>query len=200
MKKGAFITLYGINNIGKSTHAKLLLKYLKNRGIKAIYLKFPNYDIKPTGPKINKTLRSPEGQKISEDELQLWFVLNRYQTLPQIKKLLRENYIVLAEDYTGTGIAWGIAKGLKEDWLVSANNNLIKEDLAILIDGKRNMSAKEKNHVHEQNDILAEKCRKVHLNLAKKFGWRIVNLRKEKKDTFAAIREVVDEFLAGRYY
>jgi hypothetical protein len=44
---------------------------------------------------------------MDEHELQLWFVLNRYQYEPELKKLLNDGYIVIAEDYVGTGIAWG---------------------------------------------------------------------------------------------
>lgn len=199
MKKGTFITLYGINNIGKTTHSKLLCKRLEETGYKTHYLKYPVYDIEPTGPFLNKTLRSPYGQKITEDELQLWFVMNRYQFEPQIKKLLEEGYIIVAEDYSWTGIAWGMAKGLSEEWLVSANSHLLKEDFAILIEGQRDLSAKEKTHVHEQNDALVEKCKKVHEYLAEKNKWARVTLQPEMKDTATLIFKVVDEFLKERY-
>jgi len=199
MQKGTFITIYGVNNIGKTTHAKLLCKRLEENGFKTHYLKYPIYDIEPTGPFLNKTLRDPAGQKISEDELQLWFVLNRYQFQPELKKLIDDGYIVIAEDYTGTGIAWGMAKGLSEEWLENANKHLIKEDLSILIEGQRDLRAKETTHVHEQNDALTEKCKQVHNYLFAKYGWKKITLRDRVPDTADAIFNVVDEFLKGRY-
>ena len=35
-KKGKFIVLYGINNLGKTTQAKLLVKNLKNSGVSVV--------------------------------------------------------------------------------------------------------------------------------------------------------------------
>lgn len=199
MQKGTFITLYGINNIGKTTHAKLLCEKLKELGYKAEYVKYPIYDMTPTGPFLYKTLRSPEGQKISEDELQLWFILNRYQFEPELKMLLEEGYIVIAEDYIGTGIAWGTAKGLDQKWLEDANKHLLKEDFSIMMEGNRDLNAKEKTHVHEQNDALVEKCKQVHEKLAAEYNWKIVQLQDKVEDTAKLIFDVVDEFLKGRY-
>jgi dTMP kinase len=199
MQKGTFITLYGINNIGKSTHARLLCKKLEEQGLKTHYLKYPIYDIEPSGPFINKTLRNPQGQGISEDELQFWFVLNRYQFQPQLKKLLEDGYVVVAEDYIGTGIAWGMAKGLSEEWLTGLNTHLIKEDLSILIEGNRDLRARETTHVHEQNDALAEKCKQIHSDLGEKYGWKKIPLQDKIEDTAGLIFGVVDEFLKKRY-
>lgn len=192
--EGKFITLYGINNIGKSTHAKLLVKRLEAEGFKAKYVKYPIYDLEPTGPFINNVLRGGE-QKIKEDELQLWFVLNRYQFEPQIKQWMSEGYVVVAEDYTYTGVAWGVAKGLSEEWLLEVNKYLMKEDFALMMEGERTLSAKEVDHVHEQNEELVAKCVMVHEMLAEKLGWRRVKVRREISDTAEAIWQEVKSFL-----
>ncbi|MBU1151616.1 hypothetical protein KJ632_02185 [Patescibacteria group bacterium] len=199
MKKGVLITLYGINNIGKSTHAKILTRKIKKAGYEAKYLKYPIYDISPTGPFINAVLRGKGEQKISEDELQLWFVLNRYQYQPKILKLLEAGVIVVAEDYTGTGITWGAAKGLDREWLESANQHLLKEDFALMMEGQRDRSAKEDVHIHEQNEELIEKCIIEHEISARKYGWRKVPLQEEVVDTAKLIWNEVDDFLQERY-
>lgn len=196
MKSGKFITLYGINNIGKTTHAKLLVKKLQKKGYKSIYIKYPVYDIHPSGDYINKILRNSDQQKISEDELQLWFVLNRYQFQDQLKKYLDEGIVVVAEDYIGTGIAWGTAKDLDEEWMENINKNLIKEDLSIFIEGKRDLRAKESKHVHEQNEDLIKKCTEIHLKLADKYSWKRVKLQSTIESTAKLIWDIVDDFLA----
>lgn len=195
MNKGKLITLYGINNMGKTTQARILVDHLEGLGHKVKYVKYPVYDISPTGPFINSVIRHPEKQSISEDELQLWYVLNRYQYQPKLREFLSEGYIVVAEDYSGTGIAWGMAKGLKEEWMEQMNEYLVKEDLAILIEGKRILNAKEKHHVHEQNDELMEKCAVVHSYLAEKYGWRRVQLQPSIEATSKLIWDIVDGFL-----
>jgi len=196
--KGAFITIYGINNIGKTTQAKILARNLKKRGRKVKYVKFPRYDLKPTGPFINSVLRSPRGQKISEDELQLWFILNRYQAQPELKKLLKDGYIIIAEDYTGTGIAWGMAKGCDEKWLTEGNKYLLKEDFAVFLHGRRHEIAKERIHVHEQNDDLIQKSDKAHFRLADKYKWRKIDANGTILRTADLILKEVDDFLSHR--
>ena len=136
-----FIALYGINNIGKTYHAKRLVKYFKKIGKKAVYIKYPIYGLKPTGPFLDKILRKQGKQKMSEEELQLWFTLNRYQFQPRLKKLLERDYIVVAEDYSGTGIVWGMAKSrnpakMRKE-IEAMNKFLVQPDMAILLDGKR---------------------------------------------------------------
>ena len=44
-------------------------------------------------------------QKVSEEELQMWYSLNRYQFDPQIRRKLASGISIVAEDYTGTGLA-----------------------------------------------------------------------------------------------
>lgn len=186
-----FIALYGINNIGKTTHAKRLTARLKKLGKCAIYIKYPIYNQKPTGPMINKILRSKAKQKISEEELQLLFVLNRYQFQPKLQKMLKAGKIVVAEDYIGTGIAWGTAKGTSMQELEKMNKFLVQPDLAILLEGARKLEAREKNHIHEKDDQLAEKCRKIFGKLAKKYKWRVIKVDKNPDITAARIWEVV---------
>lgn len=64
MLKGKFITFYGVNNIGKSTHARMLSEKLKKEGYDPVYVKFPIYDLEPSGPLLNKIIR--KSVKISE--------------------------------------------------------------------------------------------------------------------------------------
>ena len=119
---------------------------------------------------MNKYLRGEIKDSISEEELQMWFTLNRYQFEPTLKKLLSEGYIVVAEDYIGTGIAWGVAKGASLAWLEDLNKFLIREDLAILLEGERFKEAVEEG----TNEDFMRKSREVHLMLGEKYGWKKV--------------------------
>lgn len=186
-----FITIYGINNIGKSTQAKRIVEKLRDCGKQAIFIKYPAYEVEPTGGLINRVLRSGGKQKMSEEELQMWFTLNRYQFEPKLKKMLSSGKIVVAEDYIGTALAWGLVKGADLKWLIEINKYLRREDLAILLDGSRKMSAKERKHLHEKDDKLVDKCRSVYLNLAKKFGWKVVKVSDVWDVTTARIWEVI---------
>ncbi|MBD3360756.1 hypothetical protein GF366_03065 [Candidatus Peregrinibacteria bacterium] len=195
MREGKFITIYGINNIGKTTQAHLLVDRLKDEGYKSYYVKYPVYDVEPSGSFINDILRGREEQKISEDELQMWYVINRYQFQPKLINLLEEGYVVIAEDYAGTGIAWGTAKGLEEEWVETINSKVLKEDLAILMEGKRQMDAVEEKHVHEQNKELIEKCEKIHSHLAEKYDWKRVKVQKKIEGTAENLWKIVKKSL-----
>lgn len=170
---GKFIAIYGINNIGKSWHAKFLVERLNEAGKKAVYIKFPVYDIEPTGSILNTIIRSGK-QDISEEELQLWYTLNRFQFLPKLKALIAENDFIIAEDYVATGICWGSAKGAPTLWLESINNPLPKPDINILMTGERKLNSIEDNHIHETNSTLIEKTEKLFYEMALDRHWQIV--------------------------
>ncbi len=190
-KKGLFITLYGINNIGKSTHAKRLAARLKKEGFTTHYIKYPIYDLEPTGQLINDILRNSKEQKISEEELQLWFVLNRYHFQPTLQKWLDNGDVVVAEDYCGTGIAWGAAKGVELKTLLGMNKYLVQEDLAILMQGQRDTRAQEKLHIHETNADLIAKTTQIFEKLGSKFNWKNVNVAPTIGETEERIWSVV---------
>lgn len=177
------ITLYGINNIGKTTHALRLVERLKLEGYDAVHIKYPVYDLEPTGTFLNQCLRSGHSQAISEEELQMWFTLNRYQFEPTLKEWLAAGKIVVAEDYIGTGIAWGTVKGASTAWLEVLNQHLVKEDLALLMIGERKRSALEVGHLHEANDALMKRSDEVHRALGDKYGWVHVQVAEEKDET-----------------
>ena len=195
MNQGKFITLYGINNIGKSTQAHLLVEHLKRIGHKVVFLKYPLYDLAPTGQILNEILRGNKTQELTEEELQTLFMQNRLDFEPQLKHFLAEGTTVVAEDYTGTGIAWGLAKGLDQAWLEQKNQHLVREDLAILLRGKRFLQAKEKGHLHEENDQLIEKVDAILMQLAKKYAWQVVDAEGSVEQVAARIFTVVEKWM-----
>lgn len=185
------ITLYGVNNIGKSTQAKLLCERLIEAGHKVYYLKYPIYDLAPSGTIINDYLRNSGAEKMSETELQTWFFLNRLEFEPQLKTLLEQYDFVIAEDYSETGIAWGSAKGADENWLTSLNSVLIREDKGILLTGERFLTAVESGHAHEENSELTDKCAEILLRRAQDRGFAIIEVVPGIENTFAKIWEEV---------
>lgn len=171
--RGKFIVFYGVNNLGKTTQAKMLVDFLNKKNIKAEYVKYPIYDMEPSGVYLNQILRGGKRQEISEEELQMWFAVNRFQYEPILKSKLKQGISIIAEDYAGTGLAWGAAKGADLNWLKSINRKFLKEDLAVLFDGERFLC--EVKHIHEQSNDLIKRSQQEHLMLAKERGWRMVN-------------------------
>lgn len=172
---GKFIVIYGINNIGKTTQAKLLVRRLRQEGFKAKYLKYAVYDLKPTGPILNDYLRGKNIFKLSPREFQLIQVINRYQYQPILEKQLKSGIHIVAEDYIGTGIAWGVGAGIRKDFLEILNQGLRREDLAFYLEGQRFLEARETGHRHEVSEKLTRKVQKVFKALAKENHWVIIN-------------------------
>lgn len=175
MNKGKFIVFYGINNLGKSTQALKLVERLKNEGEKAEYLKYPVYELEPSGLLINDYLRGDNKFDLTRKEAQILYVMNRFQYELVLKKKLNQGTNIISEDYVGTGLAWGITTGVEENFLKEINKNLLKEDLAFLFDGNRFTESEEKKHKHENNGEFLNKCREVHLRLGREFNWKTIN-------------------------
>ena len=112
MKKGKFIVLYGINNLGKTTQAKLLVKALKKSGRQAEYVKYPIYNLEPAGKLINDYLRNGNPYNFSSRELQLLHFIDRIKFENRLREKLNKGINIVAEDYFGTGMAWGIRRGV----------------------------------------------------------------------------------------
>lgn len=171
MKRGKFIVLYGANNVGKSTQVKLLVKRLKKSGIKLKQVKYPIYNLEPTGAILNKFLR--KNLKLTEYEAQYIFVQNRKDFQPKLEKMLDSGYWVTAEDYKGTGICWGATHGVPLKKMLKLNSGLLGEDLAILLDGVQFKESIEKRHLNEASKMW-EKGKQIHLKVGKIFKWKLV--------------------------
>jgi len=185
MSKGKFVVIYGANNLGKSVQADLLTEGLAKKGLKVKRIKYPIYDLKPTGPQINRVLR--KGEEISELDFQKLYVQNRVDFEPKLKSFLEKGYWVVAEDYKGTGIAWGMVGGLALATLEKINKGLLEEDLAILLYGKRFEEGIEKGHRNEVDDKIWKTAQKTHLELGKKYGWKKVKANGTKKEVHESI-------------
>ena len=72
-------------------------------------------------------------------------------------------------------MAWGMGAGVDKQFLLDLNKDFRREDLAILLVGKRFMSGKEDNHLHEADHEFTDKVDKIHRDLAAEFGWKIID-------------------------
>ena len=184
---GKLIVIYGINNLGKSTQAKLLVEQLRQHGLRADYLKYAMYDLEPSGPLINAYLRLGNPHDLSVREYQIIHSMNRTQYDNDLRRRLDGGEWIVAEDYLGTGIAWGLGAGIERAFLEKINNHLRREDLALFFRGTRFLQARETNHKHESDDELMAKVAKSHEELARDYGWIPVNAN----DTIEKIQEIV---------
>jgi thymidylate kinase len=189
--QGKLIVLYGANNLGKSTQVELLEKSLQEKGLSAKRIKYPIYDLEPTGPLINSVLR--EGKSMDEEELQNTFAQNKRDYEPQLKELLNSGTHVIAEDYTGTGIAWGMVRGVDIETLEKMNVGIYVPDIAIMLTGQRFESGRESTHRNETNDTIWQTAKEKHDFLAERYSWHTVNANQSVEDVQTDIIKILEQ-------
>ena len=85
---------------------------------------------------------------------------------------------------------------MDENFLLELNKHFNFEDLAILLTGKRFETAVEKDHLHEKDLEFTNKVEQVHQELAKEFGWKVVNGNQAVEDVSREIWEKVKGILS----
>lgn len=197
-KRGCFIVLYGPNNLGKSAQLDELERVWQKMGRAHKRLKYPIYGL-PTGQRINAALR--EGVSMNAVELQALYAQNRRDYQPILEGILNAGIDVLAEDYKGTGMAWGETFGVPRRVLEEFNGDLRDPDVAILLDGERFTGGIEKEHRFEAaGDDIWERNREVHRALADEYGWRIVEANGSIEEVHMRIMgTIIDELSRSEY-
>jgi dTMP kinase len=136
--KGLFIVLYGPSGVGKTKQLELLEDRLRQEGVAFQRVEYPIYDLKEAGPKLKRIIWRKE-KALPEEEMQLLFAKNRRDFEPTLKSWLNSGVTVLAEDYKGTGMVWGVTRGLTVQRMEEINKDFPDPDLSILIDGPRRL-------------------------------------------------------------
>ena len=183
-----------MNNLGKTTVVKKLVEDLKTKGRDVVYLKYPIYDLEPTGPQINRYLRENNPEKLNPVSVQKYYTQNRRDFEPTLNAMLEKGQWVVAEDYLGTGIAWGMIGGASVEEMEELNKNLKASDLAILLDGERFLTGIEPGHTLESANELWDKGRQIHLDLAKRYNWKIVNANQTREKVLQDVVTIVDNY------
>ncbi|MDF1497790.1 MAG: hypothetical protein P1P85_00325 [Patescibacteria group bacterium] len=193
--KGKLIVLYGINNLGKTTQANMIVDYFNKKNINTEYIKYPIYNQKPTGKLINEYLRGGNPNNFNPREFQILQYVNKVNFENTLKKKLNNGVNIIAEDYSGTSIAWGASAGVDIKFLEYLYSFAYKEDLAILFDGKRFTDSIEKNHKHENNNVLIERVRQVHLELAEKYNWQKIDANQTINEIHCKILKIINKII-----
>jgi len=193
--KGKLIVFYGINNLGKSTQAALLVERLKKIGLDAEYIKYPLYGLIPTGPMLNSYLRDGDPLGLTAREAQVVYALNRAHYQETLLEKLEAGTNIIAEDYFHTGIAWGLTRGVEEGFLRKLNADFILPDIAFLFDGERFTDGIEKGHTHESDDDLMSRCRVVHKRLGQEESWIDINANGKIEE----VRKLIWGHLVNRF-
>jgi dTMP kinase len=201
MKKNISVEILGIPDIGKSTYRKILVWTLgkrkcddekEPRGMRVTEVKYPVYDQVPTGSKIREYLYGEQREYLTPYDFQKINAKNKELVQPALEQLLQVNDVVVIDSYIGTSLAYGMADGLDKATLLEMNSKLIKPDVTILLDGTPfERKPDKKKNIYEKDPYMLAKVRQQYLNLAKEFGWYVIDVNGQESDAQDKVLDIV---------
>ncbi|MFA5500506.1 MAG: dTMP kinase [Candidatus Omnitrophota bacterium] len=185
LKKGLFITFEGIEGCGKSTHSRLLLKYLKGRGYKCILTREPGGT--KLGEEVRKVLLRSNGFHISDLTELFLFEACRSQIVQDIiKPALRNKDIVVCDRFSDATFSYqGYGGRIDLDAIRTLDKIAtcgLKPDLTILLDidtreGLKRAKKKGADRIEAKKIAYHNRVRAGYLKLAAKYPGRIKIVR-----------------------
>jgi len=185
-----FIVLEGLDGAGKSTQINYLQDFFLARNVKSRFIHFPRFDTPVYGPLIAQFLRGELGDvdQVSPRLAALLYAGDRHHAAPQIETWQSRGFVVIADRYVYSNIAYQCAKIDKTEeqselrnWILQMEYeyfNIPKPDLNLFLDvplefvaeklrmtrhGDDRGYLKGKFDIHESNLSLQERVREVYL-------------------------------------
>jgi len=170
-----FRVIEGIEKCGKSTATQRAVKYVRESFGACAHMHYP-YRTTPIGGIIDGWLHGRVdlvGDRVTDLDkaycLQGLFLANKLEVQGALARHLATGHAV-AERYTPSGVAYGTADGLPEEWLVETNRGLLQPDLTVLLDIPPEVSFERvpdgREH-YEQSYVRLERARQSYLRQAK---------------------------------
>lgn len=184
------IVIEGGDQAGKKTQTRLLLTAFKKSKIKATSFSFPDYST-PIGKEIAKFLEGK--RKFPPQVIHCLLAANRWEKLNQILEAKEKNSVLIMNRYYQSNLVYGLANGLRQDWLENLDYGLPKADLVILLDVSQNESfnrKRTKRDKFEKNKEFINKISKIYRTIGKKKRWKIVNASQPKDKIHQEILDI----------
>jgi dTMP kinase len=169
------VAIEGIDQAGKRTQSRLLTEHLGGKGLRAKTLDFPDYN-SWSGRLIKNYL---EGKRsLQFPALCMLYSLNRWEHFHDLTELIEDNDFVVANRYTPSALAYGVAGGLDLNWLRNLDNGLPEPHDVIVIDVPVAASLARKTtrrDVYESDTRYLVVVRRTYRRLSSKLGWQVIN-------------------------
>lgn len=197
MAVGFLLCIEGLDGCGKSTHVRLLARWLRSRGRKVVITDEPTDGV--IGKIIKRMLRGELKLPIAAEAL--LFAADRVQHISDvIEPALKAGKVVLNERYVCSSLAYQSARGVPVSWIASINKHAIKPDLIILIDipakaALARIKPSRRLDEFERNLRLQQRVRRNYLRIAKQEGLKIVDGARSRDEVQAEIRRLVSAVL-----
>jgi dTMP kinase len=127
---------------------------------------------------------------------------NRWEKKSEIEEMLKQNNAVILNRYYQSNLVYGVASGLKLEWLQALDTGLPKEDIVIVLDVTPEVSVKRmqsKGDVFEMNDDMMSNVSKLYRELAGKYGWIMVNGDRNREDVHKEISQIIENRIKQKH-
>ncbi|MFY3741796.1 MAG: dTMP kinase [Candidatus Nitrosomirales archaeon] len=185
------IVIEGSDKAGKSTQTQMLSDGLRKDGLMIATMSFPDYSTN-VGKEIKAFLHGEKEYPIEVRHMLL--SANRWEKKAEIEKMLKENDAVILNRYYQSNLVYGVASGLRLEWLQSLDAGLPKEDVVVVLDVNPEVSInrmQSKGDVFEMDDDMMGKASKLYREFASKYGWILINGDRNKEDVHKEIMQIV---------
>ena len=195
MQQGVFIALEGIDGSGTTTHTKLLVNWLRKKGLEVVETH------EPTNERIGRLIREIlRDTTVSPAIDALLFAADRIDnTLNKIQPALDQGKIVITDRYVESSFAYQCSSGLEREWVQNLNRYALTPTITFLLDispkialaRKRRPKPKEKfEHV-----AFLEKVRQIFLERAQENGFVIINAESSIQEVQKKLQKHIDKLL-----
>ena len=185
------IVIEGSDKAGKSTQTQMLSDGLRKDGLMIATMSFPDYSTN-VGKEIKAFLHGEKEYPIEVRHMLL--SANRWEKKAEIEKMLKENDAVILNRYYQSNLVYGVASGLRLEWLQSLDAGLPKEDVVVVLDVNPEVSInrmRSKGDVFEMDDDMMGKASKLYREFASKYGWILINGDRNKEDVHKEIMQII---------
>ena len=190
------IAFEGLDQSGKETQARTLGERLTSAGYRVRALSFPDYET-PIGQELRHAL---DGQRdFAPDVMQLLYVANRLEFLPQLSSWLAAGDVVICDRYRASSVAYGEAQGLDPAWLLDIQRGLPAPNVTLFLDiaPETAVVRKAKGRDRFERDLeLLSRVRSSYRRQAGGEGWVLIDGEAPKPEVAGAVDAAVSPRLS----
>jgi len=190
------IAIEGLDQSGKATQAQRLRDRLREEGRRARLVSFPDYGT-TIGEEIARALQGE--REYGADVMQLLYIANRHERLPDLARWLEGGLIVVCDRYAASSVAYGEAQDLDADWLIQTQRFLPVPDVTVLLDIAPEVALYRKatgRDRYERDLALLERVRRSYLRQAEEGGWLKVDGEPNPDDVSETLMTLLAKRLA----